>query len=59
MAVAVQAEVVPGGEQLADHPGLRRTCSPTRKKVAWTPWRASTSSTAGVPSGWGPSSKVR
>ena len=32
---------------------------PTTKKVARTPWRAKTSSTAGVHSGSGPSSKVR
>ena len=39
--------------------GARSTCSPVRKKVAGAPKRSSTSSTAGVPCGWGPSSKVR
>lgn len=38
--------------------GHRRTCSPTRKKLARAPAAARTSRTAGVPRGCGPSSNV-
>src|SRR5262245_12327437 len=39
--------------------GWRSTCSPTRKNVARTPAASRTSSVAGVPRGWGPSSKLK
>src|SRR5205085_716408 len=38
--------------------GHRATCCPTSKNVAFAPTRSRISMTAGVPSGWGPSSKV-
>ena len=59
MAVAVQADLVARRRRSRRaSAGLRRTCSPTRKKVARTPAAARISSTAGVPCAWGPSSKV-
>ena len=58
MDVAVNADLVAGGGDLRGDAGERSTCSPTRKNVAVAPAAASASSTAGVPSGCGPSSKV-
>ena len=51
---------VPGGDDLRDQ--RRRGAPPARRRGRRSPWRPasrSVSRTAGVPCGWGPSSKVR